>query len=145
MSFSIILIGNKVNFQIKNYENKKIKRLSHVAYVPLILGDKMAGEPRLSALSHSGQNPAILPLLKDKFSTKEWKIYQRLLENDPPLKTSSMGRLFDAVACLLGIMLLASCQNRNEVGPELSEGLVESINPADLPTLVQTAVATDFF
>ncbi|EAR16089.1 transcriptional regulatory protein; HypF [Robiginitalea biformata HTCC2501] len=86
------------------YENKKIKRLSHIAYVPLILGDKMAGEPRLSALSHSGQNPAILPLLKDKFSTKEWKIYQRLLDKTPPLKTSSMGRLFDAVACLLGIM-----------------------------------------
>ena len=64
----------------------------------------MAGEPRLSALSHSGQNPAILPLLKDKFSVQEWKIYQRLLDNDPPLKTSSMGRLFDAVACLLGIM-----------------------------------------
>ena len=55
-----------------------------------------------------------------------------------------MKKSFFGIACLLGIMLLASCQNRNEVGPELSEGLVESIAPADLPTLVQTAVANDF-
>ncbi|TAI49258.1 carbamoyltransferase HypF [Flagellimonas allohymeniacidonis] len=96
--------GNSWGGEFLVYENRKIKRLVHIAYVPLILGDKMATEPRLSALSHSGQNPAILPLLKDKFSTQEWKIYQRLLDNGSPLKTSSMGRLFDAVACLLGIM-----------------------------------------
>ncbi|WP_431126275.1 carbamoyltransferase HypF [Flagellimonas flava] len=96
--------GNSWGGEFLAYENRKIKRLTHLAYVPLILGDKMAKEPRLSALAHAKQSPVMLPLLKDKFSTKEWKIYQRLLNSDPPLKTSSMGRLFDAVACLLGIM-----------------------------------------
>ena len=33
----------------------------------------------------------------------EWKVYSKLLENNT-LQTSSVGRLFDAVASLLGII-----------------------------------------
>ena len=65
----------------------------------------MAKEPRLSLLS-------ILPeserkIAKSKFSETEWKVYKKMLENNN-LKTSSVGRLFDAVASLLGIIDITS-------------------------------------
>ncbi|CAM4421874.1 carbamoyltransferase HypF [Zobellia nedashkovskayae] len=83
------------------YENKKIERLTHFEYVDWMAADKMAKEPRLSLIS-------ILPksereLIKPKFSETEWKIYNKMLENNN-LKTSSVGRLFDAVASLLDII-----------------------------------------
>ncbi len=83
------------------FENQKIERLTHFEYVDWIAADKMAKEPRLSLLS-------IFPvsereLIKPKFSETEWKIYNKMLENNS-LKTSSVGRLFDAVASLLDII-----------------------------------------
>lgn len=84
-----------------NYENSKIERLTHFEYVDWIAADKMAKEPRLSLL-------CMLPKLereiaKSKFSETEWKIYTKMLENSS-LKTTSVGRLFDAVASLLDII-----------------------------------------
>lgn len=83
------------------FENDKIERLSYFEYVDWIASDKMAKEPRLSLLS-------ILPesereSIKPKFSKTEWKIYNKILENNS-LKTSSVGRLFDAVASLLDVI-----------------------------------------
>jgi hydrogenase maturation protein HypF len=42
-------------------------------------------------------------LLKSKFTDLEWKIYTQKLKNNNVLKTSSIGRLFDAVASVLGL------------------------------------------
>tara|TARA_R110002167_G_scaffold183870_2_gene384310 strand:- start:31 stop:591 length:561 start_codon:yes stop_codon:yes gene_type:complete len=39
-------------------------------------------------------------IAKSKFSETEWKVYNKMLENNS-LKTSSVGRFFDAVASLL--------------------------------------------
>lgn len=55
-----------------------------------------------------------------------------------------MKKSFLGTFIVLGILFLAACQNQNEVSPALSEGLVETIAPADLPTLVQAAVVRDF-
>ena len=84
-----------------SYQFNKIERLTHFEYIDWIAADKMAKEPRLSLIS-------VLPeeergIAKSKFSETEWKIYNKMLENNS-LKTSSVGRLFDAVASLLNLI-----------------------------------------
>lgn len=83
------------------YQNGTMNRVSHLSYFNWIAGDKMAKEPRLSLLSLA--NTEINVFLKNKFSEEEWSIYQTVLKNNK-LKTSSMGRLFDALASLLNLV-----------------------------------------
>ncbi len=83
------------------YENGFITREHCVGEFNFILADKMVREPRISALSLAGDMEEALPFLKQKFTATEWKIYNKLLENPKALKSSSMGRMFDAVASLL--------------------------------------------
>jgi len=82
------------------YQSNKINRISHFEYYNWIAGDKMSKEPRLSLLSLA--NDDMQSVLNDKFLSEELKIYQSLIQNNK-LKTSSVGRLFDAVASLLNI------------------------------------------
>lgn len=86
------------------YQNYQFKRALHLEYVNFILGDKMAREPRISALAYCWGITEAIPYLKEKFTKTEWTIYNKLLERGSTLKTSSIGRLFDAVASLLGIL-----------------------------------------
>jgi len=65
-----------------------------------LLGDKMSKEPRLSLFSLASEE--MKEILSDKFTSAEIKTYQSLKKNNK-LKTSSVGRLFDAVASLLNI------------------------------------------
>lgn len=85
------------------FEDQKIKRLGHFDFYPLLLGDKMAKEPRLSALALSGGVPGADAFLRPLFSSAEWRFYQKLLRQSPRWVTSSAGRLFDGVAALLGL------------------------------------------
>ncbi len=75
---------------------------AHLAYFPVILADKMVKEPRLSALALLSRLPGIMPVLHDRFTPAEWALYGKMLKS-PTLQTSSMGRLFDGVAALLGL------------------------------------------
>ncbi|MEQ8518514.1 MAG: carbamoyltransferase HypF [Cytophagales bacterium] len=84
------------------YKNFRIARLDHFDYYPHILGNKMPKEPRLSALSILRASEK-KEYLKECFSAKEWKVYNKLLNKKASLKTSSLGRVFDAAACLLGL------------------------------------------
>ncbi len=86
------------------YQNYQFERRHHLDYVDFILGDKMAKEPRISALSFCWDITEAMPILKEKFSKIEWSIYHKLLEKGSALKTASIGRLFDAVASLVGIL-----------------------------------------
>ena len=82
------------------FQSKRIERISHFEYFEWLAGDKMAREPRLSLLSLA--DDSLQSAVAEKFSKEELAIYQSLKKKNK-LKTSSVGRLFDAVASLLGI------------------------------------------
>lgn len=86
------------------YEKCDFLRCYHFDYFDFILGDKMPKEPRISALSACWDVMGAEDFLKDKFSKTEWQVYSKLLEKNNPLQTSSVGRIFDAVASLLEIL-----------------------------------------
>lgn len=82
------------------YSSNTIGRLTHFEYFDWIAGDKMSKEPKLSLLSLSSSK--MENVINEKFKKNEVLIYQKLkLKNK--LQTSSVGRLFDAVASLLNI------------------------------------------
>ena len=86
------------------YHGHAFKRLAHLHYFPYLAQDKMSREPRLSALSLTHHFEDSDELLRKKFTSAEWRVYQKLLRGGLPVQTSSMGRLFDAVASLLDIV-----------------------------------------
>lgn len=79
------------------YHENKMNRIGHLDEYPWILGDKMSKNPKVSALSISEGSL----VFKEYFNANEWKIYSKAIKNNS-LKTSSMGRLFDAVGFVLG-------------------------------------------
>jgi hydrogenase maturation protein HypF len=83
------------------YHNKDIVRLTHFEYYDWLANDKMATEPRLALFSLL--NDTFRNRIKHKFSETEWKIYSKTIKKNT-LKTSSVGRLFDAVASALDIV-----------------------------------------
>ncbi|GCE12793.1 carbamoyltransferase HypF [Tengunoibacter tsumagoiensis] len=85
------------------------QRLAHLAYQPLVGGEQAVRQPwRMAATylaSAYGENFLALdiPFVR-QVSTQKWHILQQMITkniNCPP--TSSLGRLFDAVAALLGV------------------------------------------
>ncbi len=95
--------GNIWGGEFFSYQNHKIQRLSYFAYFPHIALDKFAMEPRLPALSLCRQINKANKIISGKFTNNELKIYQKLLNKSGNIQTSSVGRLFDAVAALLDI------------------------------------------
>jgi hydrogenase maturation protein HypF len=85
------------------YEDREMKRLAHLEYFPLLLGDKMSREPRLSALSLLKFLPSLQEELQPYFSATEWQYYQQLIMQPGGMLTSSMGRFLDGIASLLNV------------------------------------------
>jgi hydrogenase maturation protein HypF len=80
-----------------------MRRVDHLAYYPHLAGDKMNREPRLAALAMGHAEPEVTAMLEARFSEVEWRVYQQLLAKPARLQSASLGRLFDAVACLLDL------------------------------------------
>jgi hydrogenase maturation protein HypF len=95
--------GNSWGGEFFTYHENQISRAAHFDYFPVIAGDKMAKEPRLSALAVATPSLRSDYLLKNKFTDSEWNFYQKALLQ-PSLQCSSVGRLFDAVASMLGLI-----------------------------------------
>lgn len=85
------------------FEQGSVERAMHLDYFPQLLGDKMSREPRLSAWSLLAHRKVVHPLLEKAFSKQECAFYRKLLLQGKHGLTSSMGRLIDGVAAILGI------------------------------------------
>ncbi|MEM6719381.1 MAG: carbamoyltransferase HypF [Bacteroidota bacterium] len=83
------------------YQDQKIARLTHVQQYDWLANDNMAKEPRLALFSLL--DDSYRTAIQDKFSKTEWKVYSKMIRSNT-LKTSSVGRLFDAVASALDIV-----------------------------------------
>lgn len=85
------------------YQQQEMKRVAHLNYFPQLAGDKMSKEPRLSALSLLSRFPHKMGMVRPYFNETEWSYFQKLLQQEQPVQTSSMGRFLDGLACMLGI------------------------------------------
>lgn len=103
-----------------------MERTGYFEYFDWLAGDKMSKEPRLSLFSLNSDPRA--SFLYDKFTEEERKIYTSIKKLNK-LKTSSVGRLFDALASLLDIC------NINTYEGEAPILLENAISDYDLKTL----------
>lgn len=94
--------GNMWGGEFFKYENNEMVRYCHFDYFPAIAGDKLALEPRIAALCVSAGAWPFPETLRDKFTEREWNNYQSMVSTTR-LFSSSAGRIFDAVASLLGL------------------------------------------
>lgn len=93
-------------------------RAAHLCYVPLLGGEAAIRRPRHMALSHAwaalgAGADALPPILRDRLGGDGTPLLRQMFEkgvSSPP--TSSVGRLFDAVASLVGICHVASFEGQ---------------------------------
>lgn len=111
--------GNIWGGEFFSYQEGVITRIEHLSYSSHILGDKFPREPRIAALSLCEHEPEADTLLKEKFSNAEWELYKKMIVRPEGLKTSSVGRLFDAVAALLGVCDIASFEGEAAMNLEM--------------------------
>jgi hydrogenase maturation protein HypF len=137
--------GNIWGGEFFRFENGNFERLKHLNYFPHFLGDKMSREPRLSAMALCHDLPEAAPFLRPHFEDREWVFYKKILARaDHHLLTSSMGRLFDGVAALLGLQskssfegeaamrLEALAESGARSGGDRSKGIPWGKSPPDL-------------
>jgi hydrogenase maturation protein HypF len=80
------------------------RRAAHLRYVGMPGGDRVIREPWRMALAHLTDAQADAPALAERLSPEAVRTVMRMLEsrfNTP--QTSSIGRLFDAIAALVGV------------------------------------------
>ncbi|WP_114778296.1 carbamoyltransferase HypF [Botryobacter ruber] len=86
------------------FQDKQMAALAQFEPYLHLLGDKMALEPRIAALALCHGLKGAEAVLSSSFTAAEWKLYQQLLQPDKvTLHTTSMGRIFDAAAALMGL------------------------------------------
>ena len=71
--------GNIWGGEFFKYENNTMLRAYYFDYFPVIAGDKMAMEPRISALCATSETWPQHEKLKEKFTESEWNNYRSLI------------------------------------------------------------------
>jgi hydrogenase maturation protein HypF len=108
-------------FLIADYAN--YRRAAHLAYIPLPGGDTAIRKPFRTALAHLAAadiawNNTLPPV--QAASATERKIIARQLERQlNTVPTSSMGRLFDAVAAIAGVRQIVSYEAQAAIELEM--------------------------
>ncbi len=96
--------GNIWGSEFFTYVDNRVKHFAQLNYFSILMGDKMAREPRLSALSLFDSDNDAVNLLREKFTSAEWSHFRNQLHNNlQPVYTSGMGRFLDGIASLLGV------------------------------------------
>ncbi len=106
-------------------EGAAFARLAHLKYVPLPGGEAAVREPWRMALAHleaAGQH-AMLGAIADRIGSARFApVRQLVLRPDAAPRTSSVGRLFDAVACITGIGDRSAFEGQAAMGLEALAG-----------------------
>ncbi len=89
------------------------QRMAHLRYVQLPGGDRAVREPWRMALAHLADAGASCAEFRRRLDTVAMRVVERMLERrfNAPL-TSSAGRLFDAVASLMGVRDVVSFEGQ---------------------------------
>ena len=90
--------GHIAGSEIYLYTDGQLEHIAALEHFSHLGGDRMATDTRLPLLSMGVQSDLIQPA----FTAAEKQVYGQLLADPATLRSTSMGRLFDAVACLLG-------------------------------------------
>jgi hydrogenase maturation protein HypF len=94
------------------YQSYAFERIAHLPFFPILAGDKMALEPRLSARSLLHSLGLELASQEQNFIYTEWNVYTKLLnQKSHQINTDSVGRIFDALSSLLNL-----CQKQSFEG-----------------------------
>jgi len=112
------------------YQTGTIHRSGHFEYFDWLAGDKMSKESRLSLYSLNKDQHA--SFLGDKFSAEERNIYASIKDSNK-LQTSSVGRLFDALASLLDFCDVNSYEGEGAI---LLENAIQDYNPEFLKVYI---------
>jgi len=83
--------------EIMQIEKGKFERTGHLSYIPLLGGDKAVEDPRRIVFSITQMLGTGQPFFKGQ----EADVLEQMMENS--VKTSSTGRVLDALACWLGV------------------------------------------
>ncbi len=82
------------------WQNSEVKHIGNIGEVPHLSGDRMALQPMLSLFAFTQNKDHLEKFVRNYFDEQEWNTYKQVKEI-AKISTSSMGRLFDAVSCLL--------------------------------------------
>ncbi len=117
-------------------EGARLRRVAHLRPFHLPGGERALREPRRAALGllHALEGPRGVAHLPEAFTPREADVLMAMLERRIQSPgTTSMGRLFDAVAALSGVRAQAGFEGQAAMALEFAAEDQEAVEPYPLP------------